>query len=110
MEKTGPTLPLRKVPVVFCCGLTLLNASVRAIADAASILILLTSVTMADQAKLPIVEQAEPHQDTPTVSRAEQPADRHWFLDKLEDDEVREALKGSAALAPCHTETGWGGA
>ncbi|PDT75801.1 hypothetical protein CO675_16810 [Bradyrhizobium sp. C9] len=49
---------------------------------------------MIDRVKLPAVEQpAEYGADV----GCEKPGDRHWLLDALEDDEVREALKHSEA-------------
>ena len=62
---------------------------------------ILKSLAMADHEKLPIVQQpASPAKGVAGVG-CEDPADRHWFLDALEDDEVREALKSSTAEAPC---------
>ena len=52
---------------------------------------------MNDRVKLPAVGQpAKPGADV----GCEKPSDRRWLLDALEDDEVREALKHDAALAP----------
>lgn len=56
---------------------------------------------MIDQVKPPAVEQ--PAKYGAGVG-CEKPGDRHWLLDLLEDDEVREALKQDPALAASKAE------
>lgn len=58
----------------------------------------LLSVDVTDQAKSPLVEQSQLQpKDTASVKCEK---DRRWLLDKLEDDEVRQALKSSTSLVP----------
>jgi len=74
----------------------LLKASARAFADIGQRLFNLTSVDMVDQVKLPIVEQSGLQEKGAAKVNSTNPADRRWFFDRLEDDEVRETSSTSA--------------
>ncbi|WP_145987212.1 MULTISPECIES: hypothetical protein [unclassified Bradyrhizobium] len=55
---------------------------------------------MNDSVKRTIERPAARGKDAVRAS-CESPADRHWFQDALEDDEVREVLGIRATFAPC---------
>lgn len=56
---------------------------------------------MIDQIKSPAVEQPPKHG---VDVGGEEPGDRRWLLDRLEDDEVREILKQGSAPAVFRAE------
>ncbi|MGY4403999.1 hypothetical protein [Bradyrhizobium sp. USDA 3315] len=55
---------------------------------------------MADRAKLPPVEEADPYSKGAAGVTCAKSNECRWLMDRLEDDEVREVLKSGTMLTP----------